>query len=1056
MAFIGAVVKQGLSKLANKAKNGIKNKLANKAEDKVKKNIKKFLLIKVGIPAAAIILLIAVISILLKSIFQTGSTSIKTTAAEYKKQAEDGTFEGDLEQINYATEMNDKYSSFIGYDSSQISKFAENGINAYKDSNNDAYEAVTSKYGNLSSNQKTQISQLYDELNNNSQLDKNNLNSYQSDVYNFYNYSKDGNYPGAISVYDNVSLYEHILKTEKYNFNNINWQAYTHSSDAPNKLGASALTYDSSLQLIYPLGGSVKVKDLINMVSPYLLSSKIPLAFLASATYSSNQTSSIGTTVIDDYYNEKQGKNNSIGDLAYEIIKHAQSNITINQYNLESRTTSSYWLDYDIKQCNDSFKLKKITTTRKDVDSKGKVTTSTSITYEYVPDSYIDGTSNNATVVGHNNTKWDENKNLVNNNETRIGNPAISTSVQYKLANATAFDVKVNNSFEYNKYSDEDADKLEGDFVTLNQEESIYQEITEDTKSNHITLDQLSNMNSSQLESSFSGKLNNGKRIENESSGESSEHYYDENDHSKGYYTTKKDVDEYTCQYNNYTYYDGKRNDVTRMWSDSISAEPSSTSKVLLSITDVINFNKNADADPSILTVSEQDFKNDQDSVTYYNDLSKEEDTKINTIDTLNSNPRIMLNYLSSSQARAKYVGLSRGNYTISQGITIIKDYFKEIADENNSLPFVYGASLGFETNASAPSSLSGSSSSKSLLREFIHAWENAGKEPASNGDKYIVVDDGAGHPTVGWGVDIYNSGYLSKFLEAGYSTSMGAEIDKEFVDGLEDLIIDNKTKLVEANIQGLNLTEYQKHALISRAYNWWSNSFRENYLKYWNQERDDRYGGQPDYTHGLYVNHMSKPSTAGGKELRGLVLRRESEWNLFQTGHYYREGIMDKWWTESSGGSILEGAEAVHKVMEDEKWTYSVSQGALYWNNIEKSLNNPNHATCCATFVGASLYYAGIFTEQEMNSFNYNYCPTSFNFYSSHGTVINSYDELEAGDIVFFDYERDGKLDHVEIYAGDDTWYGAGSTSSIQRDSPYKDTRYWRSNFAKAVRLNV
>ena len=141
---------------------------------------------------------------------------------------------------------------------------------------------------------------------------------------------------------------------------------------------------------------------------------------------------------------------------------------------------------------------------------------------------------------------------------------------------------------------------------------------------------------------------------------------------------------------------------------------------------------------------------------------------------------------------------------------------------------------------------------------------------------------------------------------------------------------------------------------------------------------------------------------------------------------------------------------------MEDEKWTYSVSQGALYWNNIEKSLNNPNHATCCATFVGASLYYAGIFTEQEMNSFNYNYCPTSFNFYSSHGTVINSYDELEAGDIVFFDYERDGKLDHVEIYAGDDTWYGAGSTSSIQRDSPYKDTRYWRSNFAKAVRLNV
>lgn len=1056
---IGAIIKQGVSKLANKAKDGIKNKLANKAEDEVKKKVKKVIMIKVGIPVGITIILVAAISIILKDIFHTSSASIEATTTQFKDELASGNFQGDKGQIQFALDLDDKYSSFIGFNEEQISKFANDAINAYKEKNNDAYEAVTSKYGSLSEKQKSEIVDLNNEILNDSNIDKNNLNSYQSDVTNFYKYSKEGNYVGAISIYDNVSLYEHILRTEKYNFNNINWQAYTHSSSSPTPLKADGLTYDSTMQLIYPTAGGVKVKDLVNMVSPYLLSSRIPLAFLSSATYSSNSSESIGTSVVDNYWNEQQGKNNNIGDLAYEIIKHGQSDITINQYNLESRTTSSYWLDYDIKQCKDTYKIKEKVVTTKNVDSEGKVTTNVRTTYSYVPDSYSDGTTANSSVTGHNNSRWNENKEEVNNNETRVGNPVYSVSIQYKLANALSFDVKVNNSFEYKKYSDDDADKLEGDFVTINSGESEYKEVTKDTEGNHVTLDQINNWSSEQINSNTSDKRNNRVYINGESSAESSPNYYDNNDHSKGYSTVKTDVYEYDVTGNEYTYYDGKRYDITRMWSDSISAEPSSTSKVLLSLTDVINYNKNSKSDSSMSTVSEQDFKADQNSVDYYKKLAEEEDTKINTIDMLNSNPKIMFNYMASSQAYSKYVGLSRGNYTISQGINIIKEYFQGIADENNTLPFVYGASLGFETNASAPSSLSGTSS-KALLKEFIHAWESGGQEPKSNGDKYIVEDDGAGHPTVGYGIDIYNSGFLSKFVEAGYGTTMGSEIDKEFVDGLEDLEIEIKTKVVDANTQGLNLTEYQKHALISRAYNGWPNAgrFKSDYLQYWVQERDDKYGGEPDFTHGLYVNHMSTPITSAGKVLQGLIYRRESEWRLFQTGHYYRAGIIDKWWTESAGGDILEAAEAVHKVMEDESWSYYTDAGAgnLYWNNIEKSLNNSTHATCCATFVGAALYYGGIFTEQEMNSFNYNACGSSFDFYAAHGDVITSYDELEAGDIVFFDYGHDGGLDHVEIYAGDDTWYGAGSTNSIRRDSPYKGGGYWKSPFAKAVRLNV
>ena len=38
-------------------------------------------------------------------------------------------------------------------------------------------------------------------------------------------------------------------------------------------------------------------------------------------------------------------------------------------------------------------------------------------------------------VTGHNNSRWNENKEEVNNNETRVGNPVYSVSIQYKLAN---------------------------------------------------------------------------------------------------------------------------------------------------------------------------------------------------------------------------------------------------------------------------------------------------------------------------------------------------------------------------------------------------------------------------------------------------------------------------------------------------------------------------------------------------------------------------------------------------------------------------------------------
>jgi len=135
-------------------------------------------------------------------------------------------------------------------------------------------------------------------------------------------------------------------------------------------------------------------------------------------------------------------------------------------------------------------------------------------------------------------------------------------------------------------------------------------------------------------------------------------------------------------------------------------------------------------------------------------------------------------------------------------------------------------------------------------FKEYLHAWENGGGAPTNaDGTKYKVESDGAGHPTVGYGVDIYNSGYLKRFLAAGYDVSMGSYIDVDFVDAIEDEEIQKKTQGVEQRCAGLNLTQYQKYALISRAYNCGvagackernGKTFAQAYKAYWNQEKDD------------------------------------------------------------------------------------------------------------------------------------------------------------------------------------------------------------------------
>lgn len=293
----------------------------------------------------------------------------------------------------------------------------------------------------------------------------------------------------------------------------------------------------------------------------------------------------------------------------------------------------------------------------------------------------------------------------------------------------------------------------------------------------------------------------------------------------------------------------------------------------------------------------------------------------------------------------------------------------------------------------------------------------------------------------------------------------VGGEVDIDFVDTIEEKIIGNALTQIKSMTSELNLTDYQINALASRAYNCGISgsisvlrgspnlNFIDACKKYWNQDTDNKFekkDNNADFSHSLYIQYMCKPVTSEANYIAELERRRKSEWILFQTGYY---NILDKW--HSSTSDILQAADEVHQYQIT--WTYSVG-GDLYWNNIEKSLNNPNKVTCCATYVSCVVYKSGYFTEAQMNQFrNYNYCPELYNDLVNAGwQVISSYNELEPGDIVFMNYNNGGATyDHVQIYAGNDTWYNAGSTGAIQRASPYSQGNWAKTNFYVALRPN-
>lgn len=334
----------------------------------------------------------------------------------------------------------------------------------------------------------------------------------------------------------------------------------------------------------------------------------------------------------------------------------------------------------------------------------------------------------------------------------------------------------------------------------------------------------------------------------------------------------------------------------------------------------------------------------------------------------------------------------------------------KEISDYANTMKYIYykytnNEKYKTELDFSCYDTSDFTSTSESASKQFIkwlHGWE--GGKASQDGKHYIVESDGsASGLAVGHGVDIATHG--AELRRAGHPTTKGSKIPVDVVDAIEEREVNEKIKAVKTRTKGLDLTDYQIYALVSRAYNCGisgafkareGKTFKQAYQAYWDQKKDDQYGKKDkvNYKHKLYTKYMHLPNTSGGDFLQGLENRRKSEWLLFQTGYFDRN--VNDYCSTTSGGDFLEVARTCWETIcnSGKYTTYGGTSIPAKGPNID-----------CSSYVSWVLYQYGY---QDFKGWQH----TAQTFYQTNwkkkygweeisvGSGQNPKDQLQPGDI--------------------------------------------------------
>ena len=366
----------------------------------------------------------------------------------------------------------------------------------------------------------------------------------------------DKNESRIVNIEDKLPLYKHILLTEKYNFNSVDWKKFSHNATAGEDI--KDFKEDKERGLKYPdttknnAGDpkEVKLDKFIDLTLPYLQTWYIPLAM-------SNASVLNGT----------ESDNNRAPAFSYNIIKEAYSNIVVNWYELRKHTTVTRYYTYDEVKKHDL------------------------VTVEVIEREYENGDKNYSLSFGSSQTI--EDSRTPKNTRTASGisggtvdpmkEEAVSQKDEYTshfyIKEADVFDAKIVNQFNYQVYSDSDAAKRRNADST-NESTATYAKTmsTEDINKKGenamygLTVDSNGNISGANLDKA--SRFGDG---------------IPQNDPTN---TTKRTTAySYNVTFKQYTDYEnGLEHTVTRIWKDKLSQTDSETSDY--TIDDLIMYNQ--------------------------------------------------------------------------------------------------------------------------------------------------------------------------------------------------------------------------------------------------------------------------------------------------------------------------------------------------------------------------------------------------------------------------------------------------------------------------------
>ncbi|MEB3237410.1 MAG: CHAP domain-containing protein [Candidatus Sericytochromatia bacterium] len=106
-------------------------------------------------------------------------------------------------------------------------------------------------------------------------------------------------------------------------------------------------------------------------------------------------------------------------------------------------------------------------------------------------------------------------------------------------------------------------------------------------------------------------------------------------------------------------------------------------------------------------------------------------------------------------------------------------------------------------------------------------------------------------------------------------------------------------------------------------------------------------------------------------------------------------------------GNDVVKGARSL------------IEGGYKYPPNLTtRYYHSPGKVGCCADFVADSYDRAGFALGKDMKAKGYNphYCPSMIQYFRKEQQLVDRRSPAHVGDVMFFDWDKDGKSDHVGV----------------------------------------